>query len=171
MRLYGFLEPIRFARIRYCSVDHCYEPHKANGLCQLHDDRARKGIVERPNSIICALCGGLSEVGLRGALSEFCKACTEYLGHIQRNYGLEREAYFRLGEQQAWCCAICATPDGGPSGSKRRRLVVDHCHNSSEVRGLLCMTCNAGLGMFADNAEFLYSAADYIERTRLTKVS
>jgi hypothetical protein len=164
MRLYGLLEPIRFARLRYCSVEHCYEPHKAAGLCSLHYQRSRKNYVDRPEVFACRLCGSQWGGKGRGPRPEFCKACNEYLGHIQRRYGLDRDTYFRIGEQQSWCCAICGAPDGGPSSSKKFRLVVDHCHDSSEVRGLLCMTCNSGLGMFADNAEWLYVAADYVER-------
>jgi Recombination endonuclease VII len=51
-------------------------------------------------------------------------------------------------------CAICETP---------AELVVDHCHESSRVRALLCGTCNIGLGQFKDEPARMRAAADYIE--------
>lgn len=43
-------------------------------------------------------------------------------------------------------------------------LVVDHCHNSNKIRGLLCGSCNTGLGMFKDNADSLRAAIKYLKR-------
>ena len=34
-------------------------------------------------------------------------------------------------------------------------MSVDHCHSGGHVRGLLCNSCNIGLGMFKDNIESL----------------
>lgn len=44
---------------------------------------------------------------------------------------------------------------------------IDHCHATNEVRGLLCSTCNTGLGMFKDNIENLKNAIAYLENSRL----
>lgn len=52
-------------------------------------------------------------------------------------------------------CAIC---------HRKTKLVVDHCHSSNKVRGLLCNSCNKGLGFFEDNVERLSSAIKYIEQ-------
>jgi len=41
-------------------------------------------------------------------------------------------------------------------------LVIDHCHTTGEVRGLLCPTCNSGLGHFHDDPEKIIKAAQYI---------
>lgn len=41
---------------------------------------------------------------------------------------------------------------------------MDHCHDSSRIRGLLCHTCNSGIGKLRDNPELLRKAADYLER-------
>jgi hypothetical protein len=43
------------------------------------------------------------------------------------------------------------------------KLVVDHCHSSGEVRGLLCHNCNRALGLLKDSVDSLMRAARYLE--------
>lgn len=50
-------------------------------------------------------------------------------------------------------CVICGT--GG-------KLVVDHCHKTGKVRGMLCQPCNLGLGKFRDDPELMEFAAVYV---------
>ena len=40
---------------------------------------------------------------------------------------------------------------------------IDHCHVSGVVRGLLCLTCNTGLGMFGDSVNLLDAAKQYLQ--------
>ncbi len=60
-----------------------------------------------------------------------------------------------LNEQQGRC-AICQNLAKG-------KLVIDHDHSSGEVRGLLCPSCNLGLGHFFDNPSFLRRAIEYLQ--------
>jgi hypothetical protein len=55
-------------------------------------------------------------------------------------------------------CAIC----GGPP-KHGSRLHTDHCHATGVVRGLLCITCNAGLGQFRDSPDLVMAALDYLK--------
>lgn len=76
--------------------------------------------------------------------------------HIKATYGIDMKVYDQLYEQQGGKCAIC-----GSNGETV--LYVDHCHNNSNVRGLLCHSCNIGLGMFKDNHVLLTAAIQYLK--------
>jgi len=51
-------------------------------------------------------------------------------------------------------CVICGSTE---------KLVVDHCHITNKVRGMLCNHCNRGLGHFKDNIESLEKAIKYLK--------
>ena len=50
-------------------------------------------------------------------------------------------------------CLICERED---------KLVVDHNHDSGEVRGLLCSHCNKLLGCARENTQTLKNAISYL---------
>jgi hypothetical protein len=79
---------------------------------------------------------------------------------IKYLYGITEEEYDRMLVAQDYKCAICGAPH---SEEGRGKLVVDHCHNSERVRGLLCQSCNNMLGFAKDNSESLRKAATYVE--------
>lgn len=43
-------------------------------------------------------------------------------------------------------------------------VVVDHCHKSLKVRGILCGPCNQSLGLMKENTEWLESMIQYIKK-------
>jgi hypothetical protein len=73
-------------------------------------------------------------------------------------YGMRDADYSRMLADQKGVCAICKNPP-----SKGKRLVIDHDHESGEVRSLLCGKCNPLLGFANDNPEILRRAAEYLE--------
>lgn len=77
---------------------------------------------------------------------------------LKRKYGLTLEEYEARLAAQGGVCALC----GGPCSSGQQ-LAVDHCHTTNRVRGLLCGSCNLGLGKFRDAPVLLRLAADYLE--------
>jgi hypothetical protein len=42
---------------------------------------------------------------------------------------------------------------------------LDHCHSTGVIRGVLCTTCNTGLGMFKDDIGLLSKAILYINNS------
>ncbi len=93
--------------------------------------------------------------------SDKCRGKNAY---YKRNYDLTEQEYEDLKQQQGYKCAICKT-EGFLIGnnSHTEKLVVDHCHTTGKVRGLLCHNCNRGLGLFKDNAETIRKAIEYLK--------
>lgn len=106
--------------------------------------------------------------------SPYCNLCRvenstkEYhknRSHLKRRFGLDIKEYESLLIQQNYACAICKKPEsalGTKTDGSPKRLSVDHCHETKIIRGLLCQRCNAGIGMFFDNPDYLKSAIDYL---------
>lgn len=106
-----------------------------------------------------------------------CKRCHSLYAKTARigNYGITKEQFENLLTKQDNRCAICQRffdSDNLP--------VIDHDHaccptkvNSDRlisrcgncVRGLLCRSCNVGLGMFSDNTDRLTSAINYLKKS------
>lgn len=84
----------------------------------------------------------------------------EWAKKIRLNYGLSVDDYYSILEFQGNKCAICGTASSG--SSQHDRFVVDHCHATGKVRGLLCVTCNTALGLFYDSKVNLLSAISYL---------
>ena len=80
-------------------------------------------------------------------------------GHLKRKYGITLADYDAMLLAQGGGCAICAAPE--PDGQS---LHVDHDHDTGAVRGLLCFTCNAGIGMFGHDIDLLSAAVAYLRR-------
>lgn len=81
-------------------------------------------------------------------------AAKDRRGKLKR-YGLTLGEYDGLLIAQRGKCAICAA---------EVPLCIDHCHESGQVRGLLCRECNLAIGLFADDAARLRAAAEYLEQ-------
>lgn len=79
-------------------------------------------------------------------------------------HNLTQEGYNALFAAQNGVCAICKKPEVAVRRGKVLPLHIDHDHATGEVRGLLCFSCNVGLGMFKDNLNNLYSAVNYMEK-------
>jgi len=82
-----------------------------------------------------------------------CKSCFRIYQRAKK-YGLSEKHFRLLLISQDYECAICGTPD--------RNLVVDHNHETGKVRGLLCGSCNTGIGMLQDSVEIIRRAEGYL---------
>jgi len=98
--------------------------------------------------------------------------------HLKSTFGISIEQHEEILNQQNRKCAICNIPYKKVVGGSKIRpnLVIDHCHTTDTIRGLLCNKCNMGLGYFQDDPNLLMMAATYLqkfsnERCQLTKSS
>ena len=88
--------------------------------------------------------------------------------NLKRIYGIGIKEYNTLLEQQNGRCATCGTTE--PGGRKSGRgggtnvFVVDHCHNTGEVRGLLCHSCNRAMGLLGDNVNIIGEMIKYLQK-------
>ena len=112
----------------------CFVCHEARPLEDFHRDAAR-------------------EDGRRSTCKP-CRALSSRWEKLEARYSLSREEFYKLLDEQDGRCAICLTHL--PKGT----AVVDHCHETGVVRGLLCTPCNLGLGHFKDGREpFIFDQA------------
>ena len=79
------------------------------------------------------------------------------------DYGLTLEQYHRMFEKQEDRCGICKRHQS----EFKKRLFVDHCHETGKVRGLLCFKCNNLLGQANDDPSILQNAIEYLKEHNL----
>ena len=80
-------------------------------------------------------------------------------GRLSR-YGLTPLKFQELWKAQSGCCAICSKP------LDVNKYRIDHNHNTGEVRGLLCASCNTAIGLLRDSEAFLLRAVRYLNGHR-----
>jgi hypothetical protein len=78
---------------------------------------------------------------------------------MRKKYGISTAEFAALLEFQGNCCAICAKP----IEALRRRINIDHDHTTNQVRGILCTSCNTGLGHLGDDMAGLQKAMAYLQ--------
>lgn len=111
----------------------------------------------------CIRCG---EVAEHTPHATYCKACVKVINreNYQRRvkysrYGLTEAEARQMLEDQKSACLVCSAELHFGS----RDTHIDHCHDTGEVRGILCRHCNIGIGHFLNDPQRLRWAADYLE--------
>jgi len=82
--------------------------------------------------------------------------------HLKYKYNMTLKEKNLMLKKQNTKCKIC--------NIKFRRTFkatpcIDHCHTTNKVRGILCTSCNIGLGHFKDSTEILTNAINYLKET------
>lgn len=97
--------------------------------------------------------------------------------NLKAKFGITIKMYDRMLTEQGGKCAICGSTD--PGGRWGTNFMVDHDHSCCPgqkscgkcIRGLLCASCNVGLGAFSDEVDRIFSAASYLmTKTRKLEV-
>lgn len=147
---------------------------------KIAESLARRGLREQPKK-----CPGCSETKHRdefgyrtnGHTRSLCKQCNAAKSRawakrnpdkvkaknrqtaLRRYYGITESQYDALLRQQGGRCKICGSQGGDEIGIP---LVVDHCHGSMRIRGLLCSPCNSGIGHLREDPSILRAAIAYL---------
>lgn len=98
-----------------------------------------------------------------------CKICHQQLTRrhsLKKTYGITTERYAEMLAEQQGLCAICRRPESAKRRGRVKPLAVDHCHDSSHVRGLLCGRCNAAIGLLQDDVKVLQQAIEYLTESK-----
>ena len=85
----------------------------------------------------------------------------KYVSPKFKKYNITPEEFDALYDKQQGRCAIC-------NKTKEETLTpicIDHSNKTNKVRGLLCLTCNRGLGYFKDDINLLLNAIEYLKKT------
>ena len=80
---------------------------------------------------------------------------------LKYTYGITIDEFNKILKKQEGKCVICRTDK--PNG---RGFCVDHDHKTGKVRGILCHSCNTGIGSLKDSVELLEKAIKYLKPYR-----
>lgn len=140
---------------KICSIEGCDREYRARGWCKKHHEQWLKtgDPLFRTPKTECVQDGCTELVHWNSKL-KMCEPHARPYYHIKTVYGIPHEEFDKLLAKQENKCGICKEILDPPN--------VDHCHETGDVRGLLCYSCNIGLGFFKDNAELLIQAIKWI---------
>ncbi len=132
-----------------------------------HDDAFYQLAYSEMRLKFCAGCGQTKSVekfykrrSRPDGFATYCRTCDiQKTGRsrIKRKYGLAVAEYDDLLLKQHGRCAICKRLPYTKKG-----LVVDHCHQTGAIRGILCSRCNSALGLLDDDPALLEQALEYL---------
>ena len=83
-----------------------------------------------------------------------------------KKFGADPELYFKLFQEQHGVCYICHKDNGVTKYGVKRKLSIDHCHKTHQIRGLLCNKCNSWLGRIEDNIEAARRVLAYLVKEK-----
>lgn len=93
-----------------------------------------------------------------------CRECTREKARL-RDFGITKSQFDEMLLKQDNKCLICGIEhEEYMKGSQNNKVFsVDHCHKTGRIRGLLCCSCNRGLGYFKDSVRSLENAIKYLD--------
>ncbi len=95
----------------------------------------------------------------------FCQTCIPDMRHrgIMYRYGLSRTEWIAMFVKQQGKCAICKRKIKSKAG--KGAAMVDHCHETGRIRGLLCGKCNFTIGHNSWLIKYQKEIIDYLDRS------
>lgn len=83
--------------------------------------------------------------------------------YAERYKAASKETRSRLFIDQDKACAICRVD----LRTQKKAGAIDHCHTTGIIRGMLCLNCNLGLGLFKDRIDVLEQAIEYLRKYQI----
>ena len=147
----------------YCKTDvvkaRCLSDWKRKKYCSLTCAGKVNGNLYKAHMLYeCEFCGDKFK-GWPG--QKWCDTCVpkppkpgtyNKWGTLATRYGLSKEKHAALYKSQGGQCLLC----------EKKATVVDHDHETGEVRGMLCQACNRLLSGFDMSTEWVVSALKHV---------
>jgi hypothetical protein len=123
-------------------------------VCRDCEKKRAKELSKEPDDFAPTDCKGCGAVGVCGWKMARCVECIKKIALANRlkKYDLTHDQYNRLLRFHDGCGICKAKTD----------LAIDHDHSTGAVRGLLCRSCNTGLGHFRDDPMLMERAIGYL---------
>ena len=157
----GWVGIIKLQRLRDAKASNC------KGCRQCKNWERRVGTAALDGKKRCCSCAVTKNVGEFNAnhktedgLSVRCRRCGRD-SDLRRKFGISLEDYESMLDEQHSRCLICGR-HFSEVGGKGDGLVVDHCHKTGKIRGLLCSNCNTALGLLQEDPSSLRRAVAYL---------
>lgn len=127
----------------------------------------------RTSTKTCAVCGKTKPLnGKNFYKNSTCGACYQRrykqenpdkyrstkLKHL---YGITLQDFSNKLAVQGNKCAICGIKENKLNNGAVQNFVVDHCHSTGRVRGLLCHDCNKNVGVME---KWNLAISDYLKK-------
>lgn len=90
----------------------------------------------------------------KGGRASICKNCCSKASTASR-YSMNPAELENFKAAHNHSCAVCQS---------KKKLVIDHDHETGVVRGLLCNSCNVAIGLLGDSLSSLKRAVLYLEK-------
>lgn len=155
-----------------CNVEKCQKPRKVRDYCGAHYQSLLKSgqiskISEQRRSEISRKSGSWVRPFLQCVISG-CEKKSE----TNRLCSKHKTFYSRFGLTAVQIQMILDIRKCESCGCTDRPICIDHDHSCCSgsktcglcIRGILCTSCNAGMGLLGDNLESLLKAVDYLSR-------
>lgn len=101
------------------------------------------------------------EVGPNSKRTKYCSRKCHDTAKRVNTYGITFQEFNEMVRQQNFKCLIC---ERDFTDMISKHITIDHNHDTGEVRGILCLNCNQGLGQFKDNVDYVKAAVRYLEK-------
>lgn len=158
-----------------------YYPTLLCSICELiwrkeaYNEERRQNRLKSGEPLVCACCNTKKEISNYSVSqlktkSNICFDCRKKKNEryhlknsISREFYMTRPMYDEMLKSQNYVCKICKNKETATFNNKVKRLSVDHCHETKKIRGILCQTCNAGIGHFKNSIALFYEAINYLK--------